>query len=48
MEAAKKLGVRQPRIAELNHIAVDKFSTDLLIKYLYIEEIREGGGSGSS
>jgi predicted XRE-type DNA-binding protein len=35
MEAAKKLGVQQPRIAELNTISVDKFSTDLLIKYLY-------------
>src|SRR5271167_5060394 len=35
MEAAKKLGVQQPRIAELNRICVDKFSTDLLIKYLY-------------
>jgi len=34
-EAAKKLGVKQPRIAELNHICIDKFSTDLLIKYLY-------------
>jgi predicted XRE-type DNA-binding protein len=35
VEAAKKLGVKQPRIAELNKISVDKFSTDLLIKYLY-------------
>jgi predicted XRE-type DNA-binding protein len=35
VEAAKKLGVKQPRIAELNRISVDKFSTDLLIKYLY-------------
>src|SRR5215469_13577429 len=34
-EAAHKIGVKQPRIAELNKIAVDKFSTDLLIKYLY-------------
>jgi predicted XRE-type DNA-binding protein len=34
-EAADKLGVKQPRIAELNSISVDKFSTDLLIKYLY-------------
>jgi predicted XRE-type DNA-binding protein len=34
-EAAKKLGVKQPRIAELNKACVDKFSTDLLIKYLY-------------
>jgi len=35
MESAKKLGVQQPRIAELNRSCVDKFSTDLLIKYLY-------------
>jgi predicted XRE-type DNA-binding protein len=35
VEAAKKLGVKQPRIAELNRICVDKFSTDLLIRYLY-------------
>ncbi len=34
-EAADKLGVKQPRIAELNKISIDKFSTDLLIKYLY-------------
>lgn len=34
-EAAKKLGVKQPRIAELNRLCIDKFSTDLLIKYLY-------------
>jgi len=34
-EACKRLGVKQPRLAELNHICVDKFSTDLLIKYLY-------------
>jgi predicted XRE-type DNA-binding protein len=33
--AAKKLGVKQPRIAELNRVCIDKFSTDLLIKYLY-------------
>jgi predicted XRE-type DNA-binding protein len=34
-QTAKKIGVAQPRIAELNRICVDKFSTDLLIKYLY-------------
>ncbi len=34
-EAAKKLGVAQPRVAELNRICIDKFSTDLLIRYLY-------------
>ncbi len=34
-EAAEMLGVQQPRVAELNRICIDKFSTDLLIKYLY-------------
>jgi predicted XRE-type DNA-binding protein len=34
-EAAEKLGVVQPRISELNKLSIDKFSTDLLIKYLY-------------
>jgi predicted XRE-type DNA-binding protein len=34
-EAAKKLGTVQPRISELNKLSIDKFSTDLLIKYLY-------------
>ncbi len=34
-EAAKQLGVAQPRVTELNKICIDKFSTDLLIKYLY-------------
>jgi predicted XRE-type DNA-binding protein len=34
-EAAKVIGVAQPRIAELNRLCIDKFSTDLLIKYLY-------------
>jgi predicted XRE-type DNA-binding protein len=34
-EAAEHLGVKQPRIAELNQMCVEKFSTDLLIKYLY-------------
>jgi predicted XRE-type DNA-binding protein len=34
-QAADELGIKQPRIAELNRICVDKFSTDLLIKYLY-------------
>src|SRR5271163_1414377 len=35
VQAAEKLGVKQPRIAELNRICVDKFSTALLIKSLY-------------
>jgi predicted XRE-type DNA-binding protein len=34
-EAAQKLGVAQPRVAEISKICIDKFSTDLLIKYLY-------------
>lgn len=34
-QAAKVIGVAQPRIAELNRLCIDKFSTDLLIKYLY-------------
>ena len=34
-EAAKNLRVGQPRVAELNRVSVDKFSTDLLIRYLY-------------
>jgi predicted XRE-type DNA-binding protein len=34
-EACKHLGVKQPRLSELNHIGIDKFSTDFLIKYLY-------------
>ena len=33
-EAAKALGVKQPRIAEIMSTKVDCFSVDLLIKYL--------------
>jgi len=34
-EAAKKLGVKQPRISELNRGRLDKFTSDLLVKYLH-------------
>jgi predicted XRE-type DNA-binding protein len=34
-EAAKKLGVKQPRISEINALSIDKFSAELLVKYLY-------------
>ena len=34
-EAARQLKVSQPRIAEINRLCIDKFSTDLLIKYLF-------------
>jgi len=34
-EAAKKLGVKQPRISEIYSLAIDKFSAELLVKYLY-------------
>jgi len=34
-EAALRLRVSQPRVAEINKVCIDKFSTDLLIKYLY-------------
>ncbi len=33
-EAAARLGVKQPRISEIYQLRIDKFSTDLLIKYL--------------
>jgi predicted XRE-type DNA-binding protein len=35
LDACKRLGVKQSRLSELNHTCIDKFSTDLLIKYLY-------------
>jgi len=35
VEAAKQLKVKPPRISELVGANADKFSTDLLIKYLY-------------
>lgn len=34
-KAAEYLGVAQPRIAELGGLRVDKFSMDLLVKYLH-------------
>jgi predicted XRE-type DNA-binding protein len=33
-EAAKMLGVAQPRIAEISVLATEKFSVEILIKYL--------------
>ncbi len=34
-EAAQRLGVKQPRISEIQRLCIDKFSIDLLIKYLH-------------
>lgn len=34
-QAAEKLGVKQPRISEIHSLRIDKFSVELLIKYLY-------------
>lgn len=34
-QAAQKLGVRQPRISEILTLSIDKFSAELLVKYLY-------------
>ena len=34
-EAAKKLGVKQPRISEIYGLKIDKFTVELLVKYLY-------------
>lgn len=34
-EAAKKLGVKQPRISEIYGRSIDKFSAELLVKYLF-------------
>ena len=34
-EAAKKLGTHQPRISEINSLRIDKFSVEILIRYLY-------------
>ncbi len=33
-QAAEKLGVQQPRVSEIMTLRIDKFSLDLLIKYL--------------
>ena len=35
-EAAKKLGVKQPRISEIYKRSFDKFSAELLLKYLFM------------
>lgn len=35
LDAAKALGVAQPRIAEIYALRIDKFSVELLTKYLY-------------
>ncbi len=34
-QAAKKLGVKQPRISEILNLSIDKFSAELLVKFLY-------------
>ncbi len=34
-EAAQRLGVKQPRISEIYALRIDKFSVELLIKYLH-------------
>ncbi len=34
-QAAKKLGVKQPRISEILSLSIDKFSAELLVKFLY-------------
>lgn len=34
-EAAQKLGVKQPRISEIYGLKIDKFTVELLVKYLY-------------
>lgn len=34
-QAAQKLGVKRPRISEIYGLKIDKFSVELLIKYLY-------------
>jgi predicted XRE-type DNA-binding protein len=33
-EAAQKLGVKQPRISEIYGLRIDKFTVELLVKYL--------------
>jgi len=33
-DAAQRLGVKQPRISEIISLRIDKFSVELLIKYL--------------
>ncbi|PZM77152.1 MAG: XRE family transcriptional regulator [Candidatus Melainabacteria bacterium] len=34
-QAAQKLGVKQPRISEILNLSIDKFSAELLVKFLY-------------
>lgn len=34
-EAAKQIGIAQPRIAEIVGLRIDKFSVELLAKYLH-------------
>jgi predicted XRE-type DNA-binding protein len=34
-QAAKKLGVQRPRISEIYGLKIDKFSVELLVKYLF-------------
>lgn len=34
-EAAEKLGVKQPRVSEIYALRIDKFSVELLVKYLF-------------
>ena len=34
LEAAERLGVKQPRISEIQRLRIDKFSVELLIRYL--------------
>jgi predicted XRE-type DNA-binding protein len=34
-QAAEKLGVQQPRISEIYALRIDKFSVELLVKYLF-------------
>lgn len=39
-EAAKALGVSQPRIAEISVLATERFSLELLIKFLHRLDLR--------
>jgi len=34
-EAAQKLGVTQPRISEIYSLKIDKFTVELLVKFLF-------------
>ena len=35
VQAAKELGVKQPRISEIFALRIDKFSVEILIRYLH-------------